>query len=94
MRKLTNARKTKEFFSILNFALGKNVSLLCFSPIFACGFAHKSYQKATLTHSVILASDFKPETDNVTRTFKGPELGPKEQINNVPVCLSLAENYY
>ena len=51
MRKLPNTRKTHEFFSIIHYALGKNVSLLRFSRI----FAHKPYQNATPTHSVIRA---------------------------------------
>ena len=45
-RKLPNVRKT-QVFSILHYALGKNV------------FAHKPYRIATLTHSVIWTLVFK-----------------------------------
>ena len=61
-RKLPNARKTQEHFSILHYALGKNASLLrfsrVFSRVFARVFAHKPYQNATPTHSVIWAKTF------------------------------------
>ena len=49
MRKLPNARKAQENLSILHYALGKHVSLLRFSRV----FAHKPYQNATPMHSVI-----------------------------------------
>ena len=44
-----------QIFLILFYALGKNASLLRFSQVFAPVFAHKPYQNATPTHSVIWA---------------------------------------
>ena len=49
-----DARKLN-LFSILHYVLGKNASLLYFSRVFAHVFAHRPYQNATPTHSVIWA---------------------------------------
>ena len=43
--KITNARKTQEIVSILHYTLGKNMSLLRFSRVFARVFAHKPLSK-------------------------------------------------
>ena len=51
-----NARKTREFFSILHYTWGRNTSQLCFSRVFLVFFlfhAHKPYQNAKQKHSVI-----------------------------------------
>ena len=55
-RKIQNASPTEENVSILHYALGKNVSQLRFARVmltFCSPFAHKPYQNANPTHSVI-----------------------------------------